>query len=416
MLRRRIRQIGFLLFLLLSPLVFTQCLEPESDAVTGGGDEAAGVIETEVVGTNVGNPTTPTKNSVMFITSTDVQGIDDVVIDVAANEAADPTQSEIPASNEAFPVASEGCMPIIQPEKGLVSQQCHVTPELRMGVAALWLVDCADADGVPIFCHHKLATSVTQRVELYNGEPVDMAISSTGTELAVNDIAETITARGLQMVTTYLEVKLPDTDKMISYLRGKSFHICTSSDLLDAATREAYCDGTSGIQFGQVTFDIDGDGIFGFIDLTTLTSDFAEETLEPPSDPKYDEFANSFLRVLKLEATSLDIAPGYYPFTDTSFYDVAGFYAPLIPTFSSQEISPDATHKFTVSFDVTDVLKYVDGMMGHILGLPVCVEGVIPDKTTCNGTTSDEGSFGTYNPYYDAGPYIESPKVEFLIE
>jgi hypothetical protein len=344
------------------------------------------------------------------VTSTDVQDIDEV-IDVNIDVAAAPTQSEIPASNGALP-ASEGCMPIDHPEQGLVTQQCHVTPdELRMGVAALWITDCIDADGVSVFCHNKLATAVTQRVELYNGPPIDMVVSSAGMEFpSVNDISETITARGVQMVTTYIGIKLPDSEKIISYLRGKSLRICTTPDELDDETREAYC-GTPGVQFGQVTFDIDGDGVFGYMNTTTLTSDSAEETLTPPSDGDYDEFADSFLNTLK-KVTPM----GYYPFTDASFDGGAGFYAPLIPTFSPQEISVDTTHKFTVSFDVTNVAKYIDGMMSHLLGLPTCVEGVVTGKTTCNGTTSDEGSFGTYNPFYDAGLYSESPKVEFLIE
>lgn len=396
---RRIRRLNYFLFLFL-PLVFMHCVEEDSDAVSGGA-EASGVIDTEV-GTNVGNPTTPTKNSVVFITSTEVQDIDEVIVD-----------SGIPVSSEAPPVANEGCMPIIQSDNGLVSQQCYVTPdELHMGVAALWLVDCADANGAAVFCHNKLATSVIQRVELYNSEPVDVVISSTGMELSsVNDISETITARGVQMVTTYIGIKLPDSEKIISYLRGKSLRICTTPDELDDEMREAYC-GTPGVQFGQVTFDINGDGIFGYIDMTTLTPDFAEETSASPSDGEYDEFVDSFLNTLKKNVTPM----GYYPFTDISFDGGAGFYAPLIPTFSPQEISTDTVHKFTVSFDITNVIKYVDGMMAKFLGQATCVEGVVPDKTTCNGTTSDEGSFGTYNPFYDAGLYSDSPKVEFFIE
>lgn len=408
---RGIRQLGFLFLFL--PLVFVQCIETDSgaEALTTSGEESpAGVIEVEV-GTNVGNPTTPTKNSVTFITSTEVQDIEDFVADVPVDET--EASNGGPPINEIFPMTSSNCKPIIEPDKGFVSQQCNVTPdEVHLGMAALWLTDCSN-DG-PTFCHNKLATSVTQRVELYNGPPIDMLISSAGMEFSgINNIDEKILARGAQAVTTYIGLKLPDSDEIISYLRGKSVRICTSPDeYLDDETMEAYC-GTPGIKFGQMTFDIDGDGFYGYINMDTLTPDFAEETETPLPDDKYAQFSTSFLRVIKNDTASV----GYYPFTDTSFYDVAGFYAPLIPTFSPQEISSDTSHKFTLSFDITGVTKFMDGMMSHVLGQNTCVEGVVPGKTLCNGVTnSDEGSFGWYNPFYDAGLYNESPKVEFLIE
>ncbi len=394
-----------LLILLSLIVLLSSC---SSSSVTTDIPEEA---QTEV-GSIVGMPTRPSKNSLIF------QAIIDVSADTTSDQTATATATTTDAAilAEPTPAFSPLCqldLALDTPESGQWGTQvCQVqNADYLMGVLAVYLASCVDQNGVETVCDAVDGVTVASRETLYDGDPVDLKITKEQLYFpaAITDFQATIGFRvgGLQIVTSYLghvfpdEATKPDEATMIvPYLRGKAYRICTTPhSQVDADTMAAHC-GNAQAQFGDLLIDMDGDGRFGFFDVTLITPDAAVESQTRPDD--YSLFVVNNIA----DITPTNYHGGLFA-TDTVFYDIAGYLAQALPFKNVYEFTnADVESSILTKLYTLGSLGFVDGARAIWEQKSICVAAVSPDA--CE-EDADPASVGIYNPYYDLYPRAKIP-------
>ncbi|MCP5463398.1 MAG: hypothetical protein H7A33_00045 [Deltaproteobacteria bacterium] len=312
-------------------------------------------------------------------------------------------------------------------ESGGETQDCFATPEnYNLGVLAVYLVECTDDDGNALLCTSSDVTNI-ERTAIYNGTQVDTTVTDAGTDFAeeLNEISSSVEAGGIQIVTAYIEQVFPevdesvdnDADKFSSNLQGVTYRICqTDEDEVDADTMETRC-GNAEARRGDYLMDIDGDGIFGFIDVDTLTTSNIEETSTRPDD--YNDFNDEnfvsgnvcFGRVAGAEEGG-DCSEEY---TTASIYGTPGYFAPLMSFSAVQTFDANTVATIAVEFDITNSFMWTDGSDGPIPSNDVCVGAVSDTCTEGSQDDDDSTTVGVYNVLLDNAFLPQSPTVSLTV-
>lgn len=303
---------------------------------------------------------------------------------------------------------------------GSETQYCTGTPDnYNMGILAIYLLDCKNADSESIVCGSSSVSSIT-RTTLYDGTQVDMTISNSGGSFTgtIEEITEDVSVGGIQVVTSYIEQVFPtegdEANKVMASLRGTTYRICQTPDD-DSDNMETRC-GHADAQRGDYLVDLDDDGTFGFITNVTET-EFEESDTRPDS---YDNFNdenftrqdvcfNSFI-----EDDDFDCSNEYTTGTD-GFYSIAGFFAPILPTSSVQSLSVNGSYAISIEFDITDTFAWTDGADGPVADGDTCVGAISSECEEDSEDDSDSGSPGVYNTFYDTAFLPLVPSVEVTI-
>lgn len=366
-------------------------------------------------GTNVGNPTPP-RNLTVTIKTTER-----ILSDLASSEASAQMTSTLSGDSSHDQVSScrileSNVLPTVPfqvtPPR---SQICRVTPQgFKLRVLAMWLNECADANGTPAICKLPLTgTRVEKRTEIFRSSGVDVEVTADGVVFPaelVSPLAPTEIG-GFQMALAYVENRFPDeasdpeeASLVMPFLRGKAFRICTlPEDHTTAAYRLENC-GNAEVHFGDLLVDADDDGTFGFIDITALQPDVVVETTVRPE--KYLSFQDGGIQ--KHLQSFINI--GMQGKTDASYFSVDGVYAPTFPAESITHYLPETGKGVTVNFNIRSV-QFVDGARYEMkLRNGLCVSALSSEP--CD-PDDDPASVGIYNPYYD-GMFVPRPPVAVI--
>lgn len=395
------------------------------------------------VGTYVGNGTTTTKNLISFVTIADessstvssstAQTADTTTVKIATEETTEtqktaPAETAVPdatvpvAGNDgsSTPSTASGtlpqktgakspsvpkmavtstassrsvessawpydyCFPVSMnsSQPGPETQNCVVTPNhYNLGILKISLAKCFNG-AAEIPCARGAYDS-SETFPLYDGAQVDTSIGDVAGFFseALNDIDADFTAGGLRIEAAYFEQRFPvdgeEAEKIAEHLRGKTYRICTT-ETSDPATMLERC-GNAEAEMGDLLVDMNGDGIFGFMDEASVTETSLNES---PTRPE-----------------------GAKPLGNTIYYEGA--------TDALSEITVDlgGTHSFgagkhyqiSIAFNIADTLMFQDGSVagvGGVMGL-VCVQALA--QYECPAGDTDPYSVGLYNPYYDSG-------------
>lgn len=305
------------------------------------------------------------------------------------------------------------------------TQDCTADPEgYDLGILAIYLVTCTDAEGTTVLCNSTDMANIT-RTEIYNGTQVDMTISDSEAEFSgtFTELTDTVEASGFQIVTAYIQQKFPESgttegDKIASSLQGKSYRICQADENeIDSTEMETRC-GRSDARQGDYLIDLDGDGVFGFIDTTTLSASNIDEVSTRPEtyDDFNDEnfvnnnvcFGNVGGTVSQGQEQAFDCTHEY---TSETFFGVPNYFAPLMSFTEVQTITPETVATISAVFNISGTFMWTDGADGPIPSNGVCV-GAISDQCTADSIDDDDsGSVGVYNPFFDNAFLPQSPTM-----
>lgn len=358
-------------------------------------EESTSELSTEV-GSIVSLPATPTKNSVIFTLTEE-----------------DSEQSQTPDAEAAF-----NCVPatttgdafgnIFIPE----TQMCPINKaDFTLGVLALYFTSCADASGVESHCDPLSIHSVAERATLYDGTQV----SVTQIDLRVSELQNLFPADvtafgdfsgfragGLQVVTAYIGHIFPDATShpdeakaVASYLQGKAYRVCTTpSESVDSDTMLTRC-GQAEAEEWDLLVDLDGDGHFGFLDVTLLSQGYGVESDTRPEN--YSQYRNHFLHQI---FPTDDVAKLLS--TNETFYGTTGYVAPIFPFEDIAAIEENDDRNLLVQIHQEGSLRFMDG------GRAAWEKGsvAIPDD--------DAETPGLYDPYFDLFPFIKLPNASVI--
>lgn len=363
-------------------------------------DDATDASAETQVGTNVGNPNAPVKAAVTGITfkTTTSSATDEVTTATDGEESESETES----------ASTDSSCDLIRFDTNqhiAISQECSVTTgNYELAIMGVYLVACADDLGVPVLCNPKLASTVSSRVSLYEGDPVVVSMSGEDAEFPAElesfPEGTSIDAGGFQIVTSYVGQRFPEdsdeADKISDYLQGKAFRICTTPTDVGTDTMLSRC-GNASAEYGDFLVDLDDDGTFGFINTTSLSSGSGAETASRPES--YGNFVD-FL-ITQLEG---DISHE----TTTDYFSVAGYFSQLWAFTDFVSLTEDAGESFVATFDVSNTVRFIDGEAGRSESADdICVSALIEDG--CRYGDDDPYSVGVYDPFYDAMPSVEPP-------
>lgn len=289
---------------------------------------------------------------------------------------------------------------------GSLTQTCTATPDdYNLGILAIYLVDCQDASSTSVTCDASSGfTTVNARVEIYKGSQVDMSVTNTASTFSgsLTSLSSSATVGGIQIVTAYyIEQKFPadgttEGDKIMSALRGESYRICTTPD--GDANMATRC-GQSDAEMGDYLIDLDDDATFNYMSAPDAATVSEVTTGRPASYD--DEFNDSHFSDHQVCFAG---SACEYEYTETSWYDVAGHFALLIPVGASVA-TLDASKSYTLSgsINIANTFQWTDGADAELADASTCVEALIPPDTCASlgKTDKDSGSVGVYNPFYD---------------
>lgn len=399
-------------FILLLSVLLILCVTSGCSGQGGGAltqDEEAAIDSAATeVGTSMGNPSLP-KTSVTFVASTSGE-----------------------SSTRALSASADYCTPYT--EGGAQSQKCLVTPQhYGLGILAMFLVECVDADGIVVLCSSSDVTGVSQRRTLYDGDQVDLDLTTEAAAFSgtLNDVEAAIDVGGLQIVTAYVEAEFPDAanspseaTKLAETVQGVAARICTTPhDGVSAEQMVGRC-GNAEARTGDFLVDQDGSGTLGFIDFWT------QSPVDTATRPELYEtfigdnvFNTGTARYLN---AVLDPNP---ELTSSDYYAVAGYFAPILPLTSLISYEDSGEYALHVAFDISDTLAFIDGNASLIFDNPVCVASLEGSVCVADGSEpaefgvydpadgdSDPASVGVFNPYYDGGFLPLLPSTTITVE
>lgn len=338
-----------------------------------------------------------------------------------SNVAVDFTTGSGSTSNlsAAVTVSDDYCVEASENEPtGSETQSCTATPEnYNLGILAIYLVDCVDADGVSVACSSDDFASVGSRTAIYNGDQVDTVISAEGDDFdgEFTDIEGTVNVGGVQVVTAYVEQNFPasgdEADKVMEDLQGKAYRIClTDENLVDEDTMETRC-GLSDARKGDYLVDLDGDGVFGYID--NVTADSLEEVSTRPAD--YNNFNDDHFASNQVcfRDEGGDCSDEY---TSETFYGVANYFAPIMSLSEVATLDQDALTAVTVTLDITDTFLWTDGADSELADADTCVGEISDECVQGSFDDSDSGSVGVYNIFYDTAFLPQVPTITVEVD
>lgn len=295
------------------------------------------------------------------------------------------------------------------------TQQCSATPNgYNLGVLAIYATNCT-VDGTSDTCDATGAI-VNERFELYNGTQIDV---DTGDDFSgdMNELTDGYELSGIQVVTAYIEQTLPNSSLVQEDLRGVTYRICiTDQDEIDSdVSMETRC-GHEDAQIGDYLIDLDGDGVFGFID--NVDEDSLEESDTRPtsySDYNDSNFTNGGVcfggvgGVAEGEGCDEEYTDG------VDIYDTAGYFAPLMSLSSVQTVDSSATYDVTVTFNIADTFEWTDGSDGTIPSDDVCVGAISDQCVEGSEDDTDPDTVGTFNIFYDSAFLPAAPTASVSI-
>lgn len=391
---------------------FASCIETENVTATAETTSASSVTDTSVdgsaatdegestdggeLGTIVGNPT-GTKPKLRLTVKTLSIGSD------TAGTAADSSSSEEKCRADSGE-SSNG-------EAQRTTQKCVGTPrEFRSDITAVYLVSCVSVAGEDVTCDSSQVVAISERVPVFSGGLAQLRADDEGATLDM-DLAALDRERkfgGVQIVTRFIEQEFPsdpdaDADMIALHLKGKSYRLCTAPD--DAVSTEemlALC-GQAQARRGDVLFDIDGDGNFGFVDVDVLTPNAITETSTRPD--RYEIFVDSDLVTM---GRAFSGHPEFEYTDGDGFGDMAGYFAPILPFASVTTVSLDTSYDITATIDIRNTFEFLDG--GYGLGYDGICVGALASEGCANGDDDPE-SVGQYNPYYDGMLVFKTPSA-----
>ncbi len=243
------------------------------------------------------------------------------------------------------------------------AKRCHATPaKLEMGVLGVSLASCRDQSGIEIICDDATAIQIEDQAELHQGQLLALSLDGGETSFDLNQapMSESISVGGMRLTTAYIGYTLPDlqTDPTGAALfdpalQGITFRVCLSpDDKLSADEMTAYC-GSAHSKKGDLLFDLNRDGVFGFVGGDENTG-LTENTARPE---------NYFYSILKdLRETYRRHAATYTDalFSGTDQNGNSGFLSQLLPFDSVTALNLSEVAGFSVTYDVTSTIKFVD--------------------------------------------------------
>lgn len=374
--------------------------EMTSGSVSTGGDETStSVVDTAAMpedeasddggelGTIVGSPT-GTKNSMLTIKT------------LSATDATSEDSSDEKCRSDSGENANPN------------TQKCVGTPqEYLANISAIYLVSCLDGAGLSVACNSPAVAAIGERVPVHTKDLTELKADDAGATIEIS-LVGLDTERGfggLQFVTQFIEQKFPsdsdpDADRITAHLRGKAYRMCTTPhDVVSQEDMAALC-GQAEARRGDLLFDIDGDGAYGFADVDMLAADAVTETVTRPD--RYEIFVALDL----VSGTRAYSGHPEFEYSDgASFGGVAGYFAPIFSFASVTSISPDASYDVTASLDFRNTFEFKDGAVSHG-DADICVEA-LADEACPNGD-DDPASVGQYNPFYDGLLVFKTPTID----
>lgn len=275
------------------------------------------------------------------------------------------------------------------------TQKCQITPKnYTANITAIYAIECVDENNLPIVCAHDVAFTVSQRV-LLSDEDTSVAIDSLGEQITLSTLNEqNITVGGLQLVTPTMGVIFPETgsssaDRVVEHLHGKSFRICMASDV-DA---DSLCQ-VSGAKRGDVIVDVNDDGVFGFVDVATLSATSVSETTSRP-----DNYAAFIIE---------EVLEGSFAFTGNEALEYSDdTFSPIIGLSALLDYSNDANVSYTVTFDISSSFFFIDGIR-NTGAEQACIEALSGESCQPD---HDPVSAGVYNPAFDGRLFMAAPSA-----
>ncbi|MCB1215506.1 MAG: hypothetical protein KDK66_08535, partial [Deltaproteobacteria bacterium] len=227
-----------------------------------------------------------------------------------------------------------------------------------------------------------------------------------------------------QIVTAYIKQQFPeatdtDGDKILESLQGASYLICqTDENEVDTATMSIRC-GREDAMRGDYLVDLDGDGVFGFIDVDNITSTGIAETASRPSN--YNDYndenftANGVCFGGVAGALEGGDCTEEYTTESADFYGTPNYFAPLMSFSEVQTFAAGSTSTVNVEFNIVDSFEWADGADGPIPSNGICV-GSISDACSEGSLDDDDPeSVGIYNPFYDNAFLPQGPTVQITV-
>lgn len=335
------------------------------------------------VGTVTGNPTSKPVRQVVLQT---------VVM------AAEPEVDDDGTSTDEYSY----CSPFALDESGLlVSYSCQVTPAgYNLGVKKITLASCSTKNAEAVGCSDESAATASVVTDMFvagEGAIQRIDIGDQATTFDFESSTDAVaSAGGFLFTVSYIEQRLPgdsiNPDEAIKIhpdLQGASYRICTTSEAAGFEAMASYC-GHSLAQMGDILWDLDGDGKFGF--MTIDNGPLVE------SDARSDDYASMNALDILRHDTQADLVP-MFP-GDAFVTLMAGFDAVA-------EASEGDGFSVNITFDITDTLSFLDGQKA----IMKCAFS--HDAALCHDAEETRGR-GSFVPEEDAFvPQLAKIKAQF---
>lgn len=360
------------------------------------------------VGTSSGNPTLPVTipSRQLIFKKAELDAVSQAsgtaTESNATNSSTDSTtDSDTSTGSDTSDQVSQGKCVLFGKRQDLrpaATQHCSAAAyTYNLGVIQIDAMQCTDEEHPDRICAAQLSDGVVIE-PIFAGDLVNVKITAEKTIFPAELIPLTrdMSLGAVRITMAYFELVIPtpeeDAQQAALYapaLHGAHLRYCTTPDeSVDSDVMLKNC-GNAEARKGDMLVDLNGDGLYGFIDLTTLTPDFIGES---PRRPKFwkdsgfhqDDFIDEEAGIISLSYTmgKNRLAIGY----------LAAMH------FPAEIISLSATSGYAleITFDIRRTLAFIDGARGK---RPICVEAVLGE--TCPGGDDDPGSPGQYNPFYD---------------
>lgn len=281
------------------------------------------------------------------------------------------------------------------------TQRCYETPEKYNAVVTeAYLVSCVDAAGLAVSCIPENKFTVATRVRVDNGEMAELAIDAIGAslDLSLANVTKPVLFGGIQLVTTAIGQTFPSASSaeagvIIPALQGKNYRICATTNVGLTDEQMLKNCGNAEAMRGDIVIDMDGDGVYGFVDKETLAPGVVNEI---PHRPERYDFVSSGVQK---ETFAFSGNPGAEYTDGITFGESEGVFAPILGFEDLIEILPEHNYDITATVDVTDSFFFIDGSRYDEFK-NLCI-GALSD-IACE-VDADPLSVGVYDPYFD-GP------------
>lgn len=307
------------------------------------------------------------------------------------------------------------CSPFIGNEQwGHETQLCHVRPQkYQMGILAIDLIECTK-DGAVSTCQG--ADTISKRVRIYSGSQVNQLIDNAGVSFdgTLTEPAEDLQVGGIQVVVAHIMQYFPEETgnkveaaKLHPSVQGMHSLLCTTpeNEVTDEVMQERCLNVQA--QRGDILIDQNHDGTSGFFFVGDVGLDI---NYEIPLRPKrYEDIVghNGFMDG-NINSTTIEPTP---EFTDGSFYDIPGYYAPVLSLKTVVNHKADTGLNYLVAFKLDETIGFLDGFGSmHRQKKPVCVAAIA--DSGCPHGDDDPKSVGIYDPRADGVYQIRTPQVE----